>query len=350
MRNFVLFACILAASSLPLCYAQFTQQDKLLAHYTDAFQEWQKNLQKTAMLSLWSGEGANLLAADLVNDQDVRAAWNISEEQYQQIQVAGHSVRTNPTPEVAAEMEEMDRLIQSGKIYGEHSDPTAVKRYLATEAKLHLASRENVITEVDRVLTDEQKRNVQEFQLATMEEWPLVSPDAFYALNLNEEQKKKMEEIRKELAPEFERAAERLIDARLKMENMVFDTMVKEGKLKSLDQLSENLQETARRLYATDPAFKKLAEEMKLQGNFLCVQVKTKMFDVLTDEQWAKLENIVDNPPEYVKNMVKKIKQQMGQNEDGEASGNVMDAWKPGEPIPEEYRQKRARKAFPQAE
>jgi Ni/Co efflux regulator RcnB len=83
----------------------------------------------------------------------------------------------------------------------------------------------------------------------------------------------------------------------------------------------------------------------------------TKMFDVLTDEQWARLQKLIDNPPEHAKAYAKKLKEQMGESEKtGGAWQPGPNSWRPGDPIPEQYRQQREeqrtrqRPGFPRSE
>jgi Ni/Co efflux regulator RcnB len=73
-----------------------------------------------------------------------------------------------------------------------------------------------------------------------------------------------------------------------------------------------------------------------------------KMFDVLTDAQWTRLQNLIDNPPHYIKEYLKQQKKYRDEAEKQEVLVPGPDSWQPGDPIPEEYRQERnTRRNFP---
>jgi Ni/Co efflux regulator RcnB len=73
------------------------------------------------------------------------------------------------------------------------------------------------------------------------------------------------------------------------------------------------------------------------------------MFDVLTDEQWRRLQNMIDNPTGLVKMLLVKTK---GWQEKKEAWTPGPNSWRPGDPIPEQYRQQRNERQgrFPRSE
>ena len=74
------------------------------------------------------------------------------------------------------------------------------------------------------------------------------------------------------------------------------------------------------------------------------------MFDVLTDEQWRRLQDLIDNPPAHARVLVQKLREQRGETE--ENKNNIWvpgpGSWRPGDPIPEVYRiQRNTRGNFP---
>ncbi len=349
-KRLFICACILALSTLtaPLLAQEGGPPNFVKMFRSETFREGQKKAGKTVMRSFWNGKGSNLMTMQLLSEREVREAWNVTDEQHGKIQGAMMGMFTNP--ELAAEMKEMGELQSSGKVFGDNADPASEKRFVELQSKMVETMMEKLPAEMDKVLTDEQKRKSQEFQLAAMSDIPLVTPDMFKALDLSEDQTKKMEDIRKELEPQFDKLGEELIDAQMKIQDKLFETMEKEGAFAEGPAMFEKMQEIRKRLQAEDPEIKKLNEDIKNRGQHFVAQLKIKMFDVLTDEQWDRLQKIVDNPPDYVKNMIKKMKAQMGGGDGTDVSKNVMEAWKPGEPIPDEYRQQRQKKAFPAKE
>ena len=92
-----------------------------------------------------------------------------------------------------------------------------------------------------------------------------------------------------------------------------------------------------------DPEYRRISEEMQTQGKAFVMQFQVKMFDVLTDEQWARMLGLIDNPPEYVQVLLNKLKA-LREEEERVSGGYIPGpgAWQPGSSaIPEQYRQER---------
>jgi Ni/Co efflux regulator RcnB len=84
--------------------------------------------------------------------------------------------------------------------------------------------------------------------------------------------------------------------------------------------------------------------EARESGKGLADKLKVEMFDVLTDEQWNRMLNLIDNPPEHAKKIIAQMREKSEQ-ESAYASTEAWqpgpNSWKPGDPIPEGYRQQR---------
>ena len=88
------------------------------------------------------------------------------------------------------------------------------------------------------------------------------------------------------------------------------------------------------------------------------------MFDVLMDEQWNRLQELIDHPPEYALMFIKELRESFGlveseKSEEEGAEGGLSPSvwlpgpgsWRPGDAIPEAYRQERnTRGNFPRPE
>ena len=100
---------------------------------------------------------------------------------------------------------------------------------------------------------------------------------------------------------------------------------------------------------AEDPEYKKIQEEILSQSQAFSEKFKIRMFDVLTDEQWARLLALIDNPPAHAQVLGKRLRERQGEN--AQTGGGYIPgpgAWQPGDPIPAQYRQERnTRSRFP---
>jgi len=233
---------------------------------------------------------------------ELRKEWNITDEQYRQIEDINKwdgTVRQEyrKSPEYLKLVEEME--MQEDYLSQQNADKeTKERKRLEFQEKIVAGEKKYETDALDNLLTAEQKRKMREFDLATMSSVvrSFPTPHSFEVLDLTDTQRQQMEAIKKEFEPEFEKA---LVD-------------FAEGKQNQ---------------------FRKIA---------LAEQFKTKMFDVLTDEQWDRLQNLVDNPPEYIKAFRKKVEQNVAAaKKAGTSWSPSLDSWKPGDAIPEKYRQER---------
>ncbi|MCL2005246.1 MAG: hypothetical protein FWG73_03680 [Planctomycetaceae bacterium] len=206
----------------------------------------------------------------------------------------------------------------------------------------------------EAVMTPEQVRKMQEMQLAAMGmgDMPMqfVLAGAYEALDLTDAQRQEMFLIRIELEPEFEEKT----NAMFRLDGLM------DAKIAAAMREGEDWNETKKRLMAEDPEYKKIHEEILSLNKDFSLQFKTRIFDVLTDAQWKRLQELIDNPPEHARVYLKYIREQMqipdadeeGAGEPESVGSDVWapgpDSWRPGDAIPERYRRERnTRGAFP---
>jgi Spy/CpxP family protein refolding chaperone len=211
---------------------------------------------------------------------------------------------------------------------------------------------EKVCKGIAEMLTAEQKQKFGELQIATMSVNPFYGLSIFEVLDLTDEQRTEMERIKKELEPEFERMLDSFIDATIASER-IFDAARQELPAELFpEERTEKVKEIHSRLMRENPEYKKATERILKQGRDFQDRFKVRMFDVLTDEQMAKLVRLVNNPPEVAKRFLAEMKKMIGEQE---ASGwqPGPGSWQPGDPIPEGYlqqRQERRGRQFPRSE
>ena len=272
----------------------------------------------------------------------------------------------------------------------------------------------------DEVLTPEQLQTIQESQLANMEALPFFSPSAFEALDLSDIQKEQMEQIRQEYTPEFETMLDSWVDGFIAMEKRLSEEEIREEEIRIeypefpvatreyeegqplapdemifmaqrgngevvryiVDQaaMDEFLiaaneftgktdlmldYEIRKKLLAEDPEYKRLSEEMQSKSKAFAENFKTQMFDVLTDEQWERLQQLIAHPPEHALAFRKALRELLGGSDEvasatSESSSGSHDggmwipgpgAWQPGDGIHEGYRiERNTRSRFPREE
>ena len=324
-------------------------------------QQAMKNGVKTGLRSFWNGQGAYLMTYGLLNDPEIRAAWDVSNEQYQQIQGIpmrmGTEMQNNP--EFMEMVREMQALGGPDVLFGQNADAETQQKFQGVQEKLTALSMDFMSDSIGNIMTVEQKQKMNESLLANLSEMPIASPSIFEILDLTEAQKQQMEAIKKELEPEFEKNLENFANGSMVLANMMFAEMEKQGfdfmemqkepkeMQEKIREMTEKMQPIQKKLME-NPEYKRISEEINSQGKAFSAKINTKMFDVLTDEQWARLQKLIDNPPEYAKAFGKKMKEQQGASKKADVWAPGPNSWKPGDAIPEEYRQERnERRRFP---
>jgi len=346
-KLFLAATCLLLFAVMGQSQQDFITQEELI-----------RDRLKTAIRSVWEGQNANRTISYMVmNDPDVRSAWGISDAQYQQIQIAVRDSRRTVYQENSGELRDLGTL-QDNAV----DEETRTKR-LAAQIRMSTLTLNARDEAIDSLLTPEQKRKVNETQLATMSETPIVSPRVFEALHLTDAQKQQMAEIQKTLEPEFEKHLEKIVECQMIMTKKLSAEISRQEGFEAIGGRRAEVQTITQRLMTQDPAYKKAYDEMNSLKQAFSTQFRTELFDVLTDEQWARLQELVDNPPDYALIFRKKLRERMGEQartatgtwQPGTGTGTWIPgpgAWQPGSSaIPEQYRQERnERRRFPRGE
>jgi len=283
----------------------------------------------------WDGQGANVLFLELLADRNSRTALGISDEQWQQIESNLKNITTQPQsiPEIQNIMAEMLSLRTPDDPHMLNADEETINKFVNLQVEMASTMTKSMSDVIGSFLTPEQMQKMQEIQLACMGEMPITPPNMFEALDLSDAQKQEMENIKKELEPEFEKVLEILANGMAMTSNKFVDVQ-RDSDVRGLDAIAKKL--------AEDAEFKKAMDEIQSTGKAFSTKFKTKMFDVLTDAQWERLQELVDNPSEHAKAFLKLTRRRMGISEDGNTQSQGWqpgpNSWRPGMPIPESYR------------
>ena len=310
-------------------------------------QQAQKNALEAAFRSIWEGRGANLVAAGVLNDPDVRIALGVSEEQYQNIRDAmgniGNEMQNHP--DYQKFMEEVEAAgIPDNPAALQNVDAETMDKLLDIQRRLSSFTTNYMSDCIGNALTPEQKHKIGEAQLASLGELPVISPSMFEVLGLSDDQKQEMKKIKKDFEPEFEKTLESFTNSAMMMLNKSFSEHEK--------QQGIDTEEIQNKLMAEDPEYKRVHDELMSTGKAFATRFKTKMFDILTDAQWMRLQELIDHPPVHARVYLKSMKAMSGEAEkSGGGWSPGPHSWRPGDPIPVEYRQERnTRRGFPRSE
>ena len=294
--------------------------------------------------SLWNNQTANFTVMELLDNADIRKAWEISDEQMQQYEDRKND-KLNDLVQRLVKMGVVEKKVVAvtknengeGVVFAALATPIEEMTVL----EFTLGENENaenfgslvmdaVSDAIEGVLTPQQWQNIRESQLANMDEMSLITPDMFEALDLTDAQRQEMAKIKKELEPEFEAVLDDFINGIIALQDESEDA----------------------------PKRKQKQEEVMSKGKEFSTNFKMQMFDVLSDEQWKRLQHLIANPPEHAKIFRAKLREQNGESEAVASEKPEMEvwqpgpnSWKPGDAIPEKYRiERNERGKFPRVE
>ena len=320
----------------------------------------ERQMLKRSMSSHWSGEGSNLMVFDLIEEDTFCEGLGISKEQVQSIQDAMDGMHTiyENDPHLKPFQDELNKLMnEHGNPFAEDASDELRQKYNELQArrreKMTDVSTERMQNIINENLTSEQLKKFKEFQISIMSEVPIISPNMFEVLDLSDEQKKQLDAIKKEMEPEVDTMMDKLVDGQMKFTEIVQNAVDK--KLEGVTDPEERARiqkEVQDEIRKSDPELQKAMREIMGIGKDVADKLKIKMFDVLTDEQWNRMIGLIDNPPEYAKKLLAQVHKDMGtDNSKSDEWQPGPNSWRPGDPIPEGYRQQRQERGkFPRNE
>jgi len=177
------------------------------------------------------------------------------------------------------------------------------------------------------------------------------------------------ESLKKELEPDFVRYYESLVAPR----TILYDKN-REATLESMRITSEKgirgegsqaigmaiQQELLAKKLLEDSEYKKAHDEVLSGTKAFATLFTSRMFEILNDEQRKRLQELIDNPPEYVRIHIQRLgSEHWGVDVEGVGKKADVDtdvwvpgagSWKPGDPLPEGYRPEQRDRRFPRSE
>ena len=199
--------------------------------------------------------------------------------------------------------------------------------------------------EIINILTPEQLLQVRKWEMQMMSEKGLPCPAMFEILDLTDDQKKEMNEIAVEMKVEFDSLVREAVAVKFERESA--DYKLLEGKtFVSRQEFNEQLGEVWRK--SVDGIEIHKSRSLEGKGIELLTLLQNRLMNVLTDEQLDKMQQIIDETPEYLKRYLaaRKAERETQRQAPGYVPGP--DSWRPGMPVPERFRQERRPGRFPQ--
>ena len=318
-----------------------------------ARQQMQLDLEKQFLrLDLLSGLNARLGVVQTITSIDsFQEALGLSQDQA--IELKEH-VLGGPRRVLENDPAYVSLRDEIGKLQPFSPDATkeTLKQYTDLRMTMLEMHTQKTVEFIYETYTPDQMKKINEFLISSMSETEYVFPRMFEVLDLSDDQKKQLDAIQKEIEPEFEKHIANRAEYNLKHQARIREKL----------QAITDPEERRRLRNDQDWIRKTLAElqperdKMMASGKKLANELKIRMFDVLTDAQWDRMIQLVDNPPEYVKKTItqtRKWREEIDNLNNSKTNAWVPgpNSWRPGDPIPEQYRQERnERRRFPKTE
>jgi hypothetical protein len=257
-------------------------------------------------------------------------------------------MRQNPTPEYTQAMQTLQTIsatfMRDDPFLERATDELkdAYREASAATTSLWLAAMQ---ADIEETLTSEQMLQVRKLEMQLMPAMGIPFPSMFDPLGLTDEQKEEMNEIADEMKAEFDLLTQEA--AMLKAERIVSVYKSLQGKtFSSRDEFDKVSSETHRKFEATETMRQKRAD-LQERGTKFTTLLQNRLMNVLTDEQLDKMQKIMDESPRFVKQVLARFKASQGAQEKSPSWVPGPDSWRPGDPLPAQFKEERKKGNFP---
>ena len=201
--------------------------------------------------------------------------------------------------------------------------------------------------EILETLTPEQMLLVRTWEMQAMSEIGIPHPTMFEILDLTEDQKKEMKEIADEMKVEFDRLVIEAASIHFENEASAYKLLEKMSFV-SREEFDKSLREAGSPVWTEMTA--KNSADLQRQGTKLMVHMQDCMMDILTDEQLDKMQKILDETPDLIKQLIASRRTAREAQEQAPGYTPGPDSWRPGIPLPVEFKEQRRTGRFPRSE
>jgi hypothetical protein len=257
-------------------------------------------------------------------------------------------MRQNPTPEYTQAIEAIRATEIPGDPFFERATEEQKNAYREASMALTNLSLSAMQANVEETLTPEQMLQVRKLEMQLMPAMGIPFPSMFDPLGLTDDQKKEMNKIADELKAEFDQLTQEA--ATLKAERIVASYGLLKGKsFASQDEFQKALSDVHRQYVPSEAARKKSAD-LQERGTKLVSTLQTRLMNVFTVAQLDKMQKILDETPKAIKERIAQSKSQQEQQKKSPQYVPSPGSWRPGMPLPIQFKEERKSGRFPRGE
>ena len=306
--------------------------------------------------SMWNGQGTWVAfrfmtvygenELGLTDEQKQRFSFRFTEEHTEtNLQ---NELHNNPTPEYTQAMEALKAAIPPDDRYLERATEEQKNAFREASCTLDGFFYAAMHNEIQDILTPEQMLQVRKLEMQLMPALGVPFPAMFEPLDLTDEQKKEMKKIADEMKPEYDKFVLEILA--YESEQIFSKSELLRGKsFASLEEFykARNGIRAVNAAVPSEVQRKRFVEQMERGIKFVTL-LQTRLMDVLTDEQLDKMQTILDETPKFAKNKIAAFKMMRAAAKLSPTYVPGPDSWRPGDPVPAQFREERKRSRFSQ--
>ena len=220
--------------------------------------------------------------------------------------------------------------------------------YREAEMMTSMLWHEALQKDIEETLTHEQMLKVRKLEMQLMPELGIPFPSMFDTLELTDEQKKEMNRIADEMKAEYEGLIREVTT--LKAERIVSTYGLLKGKtFTSREEFDKSLRDIHRQ-YVPSEETRKKNKDLQERGTKFTSLLQNRLMNVLTDEQLDMMQKIMDESPRFVRQRLVRFKAEREGQSKSPTYTPGPDSWRPGDPLPAQFKEERKRRPFPGTE
>ncbi len=269
--------------------------------------------------TLGEGRTTGMMFIEDGDDPEFQKLTDTTSEQFAEFYNFMMAYKDETKPKVVALLESV----------ADETDPARIAETGAEFEAIYDTIFADVETKLNEIVTPEQMMKLRQMEMQVMQPAvdagvPFINYESYTGLDLSDAQKKQLDEIRQSFQKE---------------QMDFFSEMAKLQPKPGQPPKPEELQKLRKRM-----------EEIGESGKKLNARIRAKLLTILNKDQTAKLESLLTNIPEFVKKK-HQARTQAPKPVDEKELDKWKESWKPGQPIPEKFRQEEIsrRRVFPTA-
>jgi len=257
-------------------------------------------------------------------------------------------IEQNPTPEFTRTRMALEATMIPDDPYFDHATEEQKNAYREAHFAHESVFMAAMQIEIQEILNSEQMLQVRKLEMQLMSEMGIPFPAMFEPLDLTDEQMAEMNKITDGLKADFDQLTMEAALLHGERGASMYRSLHGQS-VASQEELHTVLQERQRQFVPSEE-MRRRNNDLHERGTRLITLLQTRMMDILTDEQLVKMQEILDATPEFAKKLIaeRKAKREVARQSPTYIPGP--DSWRPGDPMPTQFRDERRRSRFPRSE